>query len=96
MVGVLARGREQNKGVMRIRLPPAVAAARCTYPQRRMTVASGLRMYVPRCYQLLGVGGCHRGLWVFSGRTPSETSSSRQEKYAQKSPLALCRSYAPG
>ena len=54
---------------------------------------------MPRCYQLLGMGGgggCHRGLWVFSGRTPSETSSPRQERYAQKSPLALCRSYVPG
>jgi len=43
MVGVWAGGREHNEGFMHIRLSPAVAAASCTYLQRRMTVAARLR-----------------------------------------------------
>jgi len=43
-----------------------------------------------------GVGRCHRGLWVLAGRTASETSSPRQERCAQLSPLALCGLHASG
>jgi len=43
MVRVWAGGWEHNEGFMHIRLPPAVAAARCTNMQRRMTVAAGQR-----------------------------------------------------